>query len=45
MCCAPDPERLVTRVRRLTRDEDTVAFAAETLAEQLFGATCRRTCC
>ena len=35
---APDPERLVTRVRRLTRDEDTVAFAAETLAEQLFGS-------
>jgi indolepyruvate ferredoxin oxidoreductase len=35
---APDAERLVTRVRRLTRDEDTVALAAETLAEQLFGS-------
>jgi indolepyruvate ferredoxin oxidoreductase len=35
---AADPERLVTRVRRLTRGDETVAFAAETLAEQLFGS-------
>jgi indolepyruvate ferredoxin oxidoreductase len=35
---APDPERLVTRIRRLTRGDETVALAAETLAGQLFGS-------
>jgi indolepyruvate ferredoxin oxidoreductase len=35
---APEPERLVTRVRRMTRDADAVAIPAETLAEQLFGS-------
>jgi indolepyruvate ferredoxin oxidoreductase len=35
---APDAERIVTRVRRLTRDDEAVALAAETLAEQLFGS-------
>jgi indolepyruvate ferredoxin oxidoreductase len=34
---APNVERLVTRVKRLTRGAETVALAAETLAEQLFG--------
>ena len=35
---APEPERLVTRVRRMTRDADAIAIPAETLAEQLFGS-------
>jgi indolepyruvate ferredoxin oxidoreductase len=35
---APEPERLVTRVRRMTRDADALAIPAETLAEQLFGS-------
>jgi indolepyruvate ferredoxin oxidoreductase len=35
---APDPERLVTRVQRLTRGDEKVAIAAETLAGQLFGS-------
>jgi indolepyruvate ferredoxin oxidoreductase len=35
---APEPERLVTRVRRMTRDADALALPAETLAEQLFGS-------
>ena len=35
---APGPERLVTRVRRMTRDSEAVAIPAETLAEQLFGS-------
>ena len=35
---APDPERLVTRVQRMTRGEECVAIAAETLAERLFGS-------
>jgi indolepyruvate ferredoxin oxidoreductase len=35
---APEPERLVTRVRRMTRDAEALAIPAETLAEQLFGS-------
>jgi indolepyruvate ferredoxin oxidoreductase len=35
---APEPERLVTRVRRMTREADAIAIPAETLAEQLFGS-------
>jgi indolepyruvate ferredoxin oxidoreductase len=35
---APNAERLVTRVQRVTRSGETVALAAETLAEQLFGS-------
>ncbi|MDE3134660.1 MAG: indolepyruvate ferredoxin oxidoreductase family protein [Acidobacteriota bacterium] len=35
---APEPERLVTRVRRMTRDSEALAIPAETLAEQLFGS-------
>jgi indolepyruvate ferredoxin oxidoreductase len=35
---APEPERLVTRVRRMTRGADALAIPAETLAEQLFGS-------
>jgi len=35
---APEPERLVTRVRRMTRDADALAIPAETLAERLFGS-------
>ena len=35
---APEPERLVTRVRRMTRGSDALAIPAETLAEQLFGS-------
>ena len=35
---APEPERLVTRVRRMTREADALAIPAETLAEQLFGS-------
>ena len=34
---APEPERLVTRVRRMTRGDEAVAIPAETLSEQLFG--------
>jgi indolepyruvate ferredoxin oxidoreductase len=35
---APEPERLVTRVRRMTRGDETVAIPAETLSERLFGS-------
>ncbi len=35
---APEPERLVTRVRRMTRGDEAVAIPAETLSEQLFGS-------
>jgi indolepyruvate ferredoxin oxidoreductase len=35
---APEPERLVTRIRRATRDSEALAIPAETLAEQLFGS-------
>ncbi len=35
---APDPELLVRRVRRMTRGEECVAIAAETLSERLFGS-------
>jgi indolepyruvate ferredoxin oxidoreductase len=34
---APEPERLVTRVRRMTRGSEALAIPAETLSEQLFG--------
>ena len=34
---APEPERLVTRVRRMTRGDEALAIPAETLSEQLFG--------
>ena len=35
---APEPERLVTRVRRMTRGDEAVAIPAETLSEQIFGS-------
>lgn len=35
---APEPERLVARVRRMTRGDEAVAIPAETLSEQLFGS-------
>ena len=35
---APDPELLVRRVQRMTRGEESVAIAAETLSERLFGS-------
>ncbi len=35
---APEPDRLVRRVRRMTREADALAIPAETLAEQLFGS-------
>ncbi len=35
---APDPERLVARVRRMTRGDEAVAIPAEALSEALFGS-------
>ncbi|HET9093474.1 MAG TPA: indolepyruvate ferredoxin oxidoreductase family protein [Solirubrobacteraceae bacterium] len=35
---APEPDRLVRRVRRMTRESEALAIPAESLAEQLFGS-------